>query len=173
MGGRRARKGLLAVIVLAGLLFNTTALAAGMLDAIGDVAVAVAKMTMELVKHRAALYMACAAYRVEFGKWPSRKEDLLAVKDLVAKKGADEETLTQIVEGMEIAFTRLEDGRLLIEGRYGEKMESDLEKTGMGKCRISVIASYAENEIVFAPSNKIKRDKTYFNISAKFSDIKK
>lgn len=157
-----------AAIVLSAMLFTAPGFAGDMGDAINSFAQSIAKFYGEMTKHRLVLYFACTAYQVKFGKWPSKKEELLLIKDTFAKEGKDKDILPFIVQNIDITFTPLAAGdSVLIKGRYKEETEKQLEKSGIGKCRFSVIASLEKDAVTFRPSDDTKNDKDFFNLPSR------
>jgi hypothetical protein len=115
-------------------------------------------------------YGVIASYHSKFNKWPANRDELIkAMSDgsIEAKKeqGKDPKDVLTGLEG--VTFTRLDDGTLLVEARYSDELEGQLQKIGLGKCRISAIASRTKEGYVFTPSEKTKNNRDYLTIPAK------
>jgi hypothetical protein len=143
------------------------ALAAEPENPIKELGKAIANFYGELTKQRLTLYLACTTYYARFKRWPSNKDNLLAVKDAFTKEGEDNDALSNLLNEMDITFVPLDDASVLIKGQYDEKIERDLENSGIGKCRISMVASLEKDTIIFKPSDDVKSDKNFFNLPAK------
>lgn len=158
-----------AAALAAAYILNPAALYAideGFLKGFGE---AVAKAVGFMSLNQTMLYAAIANYHFKFNRWPASREELLA--DLSERPTVAEDnskgSLLDLTLFVEMTFKKRGDGTLLIEARYSEETEKTMQEAGMGRFRVSAVASCNEKEYVFGPSGKAKNDRDYFTISVK------
>ncbi|OGW75722.1 MAG: hypothetical protein A2Z72_03385 [Omnitrophica bacterium RBG_13_46_9] len=154
----------MAFVLSLGILLNiliSPAEAENFLEGLGG---AVSKIYALMTKNQIILYTTCAGYYAKFNKWPSSEKELEDYFTNVENEGGEKaRDILDVLNGMELDFMQLDDGSMLIEGRYKEEVEKEIEKTGLGKFRISVIGRRTQDGFSFLPSDKSKGNRDYFN----------
>ena len=162
------------IIILFALLLSTISPLATAGNFIEELGGAIAKIYGLMTKHRIVLYTACATYYVKFNRWPSSKAELESYFKNAEGKNAEKNTaILEVLNELNLDFTQMEDGNVLIEGGYEEKNEKAFEKARLGKCRLSVIGRRTEDGFVFSPSEKAKGNRDYFNLPMNLNEKKK
>lgn len=156
-------KKLIFVLLLLGFFCGSCVYAAGSPNDLGE---AIAKVAILPTTSQFLLYTGFSAYYMKFNRWPHDREEFIrALGDKDEKKAKD---LSSIDELIYYKFSQLENGDLLIEGGFNEKITAQLTSAGFGKCLFSVIAHKSEEGFSFEPSPKNKDNRDYFTIPLKF-----
>lgn len=156
----------LGVVLLIGILVRC----AYPTDLGSDIGEAVAKVALLPTTTQFLLYTGCAAYYMQFNRWPQSKEDLAqGFKDSEDKTAQEVNSLDKLIY---YDLFPLENGDVLIEGGFNQEITEQLVSSGISKCLFSVIAHKTEDGFSFTPSEKTKDNRDYFSLPLNFK-IKK
>lgn len=162
--------------------YTRIALAEDLAKAAAESAITIANLA---IKNQIALYTMCMMYNAGLGRWPADRKEFeeyflnlgrLSDEEKASVAGIfktitgakDSSKLTQnamkaFFDGIDIGFTPMDTGDVLIEGGFNKEFTRTIESAGVSKCRFCVVASRKGDRISFTPSEKYKDNRDYLS----------